>query len=188
MAYEIIIYTVAASVVTVFPDDIRSDRETSFISTEFSENWKDKGINKQFSVIVEHNQIGNGETYHYPLTIILEVVKKDYRFLPDKIILRMALKSINYIMGPNRLVPSLLVYGFLPTFPWPSNNHLKQKERFEQMKIEGEEMETVVHESKINRAVQAKLLSATKYLILRGKLLGVSRERSGRWENPFYSS
>lgn len=109
-----------ASVYTGFPDAIILDIETSFVSKEFRENAKYICIHLQFSRIEAHLSIVKGEIYHYPLRGILDVVKKEYKHLPNRIILWMSIKSINDNMGPNGLVPSLLVYIVIPTFPGPS--------------------------------------------------------------------
>lgn len=65
-----------ASVYTCFEDAIRLDRETSFVSKGFRENGKDVGIHLQFSGIESHNSTGKGERYHYPLRIVLDIVKQ----------------------------------------------------------------------------------------------------------------
>lgn len=53
------------------------------------------------------------------------------------------------------------------------------------MKIATTEIETIGAESKITRALQSKLLLATKYLILPANYVRVFIQRSGRWEGPF---
>lgn len=58
----------------------------------------------------------------------------------------MSIKSVNDTMSANALVPSLLVYGVLQTFPGQSKSKLKQSERFEEMKLERAEMEIIVAE------------------------------------------
>lgn len=47
------------------------------------------------------------------------------------------------------------------------------------------EMETIVAESGIQRSLQSKVSPATKYLIIRGGLFSVYRERTAIHEGPF---
>lgn len=174
-----------ASVYSGFPDAIRLDRETAFVSDEFRQNAKDTGINLQLSGIEAHNSIGKGERYHYPLRRIYETVEKEHPRLRGKSTLRLAIKAINDTMGPNGLIPSLLVFGTLPRFPGIEASHPNQRERFQALKTARAEMEAIVAETRIQKALRSKLPPATKYLILPGDLVRVFRERSGRWEGPF---
>lgn len=88
-------------------------------------------------------------------------------------------------MCSNGLGTSLLVYVVLPTFPGPSNSNLKKKERLRPMKLGRAQIQTIVAESRIHRALQSKLPHATEYLIIPGNLVRVFRDRLGRWEAPF---
>ena len=88
-------------------------------------------------------------------------------------------------MGPNGLVPSLLVFGALPSFPAPATNHPNQEERFQALRLARQEMETIVAQTRIKTALRSKLPPATKYLIKPGDDVRVYRERSKRWNGPF---
>lgn len=101
------------------------------------------GVKLQISGVEAQNSIG-GERYYYPLRRIFEVTKSEHNKLVDKIILRMYIKAINGTMGPNGIVPSLLVSGPIPKFPYQSNMNPKQTERFEAVKLARPEMETIV--------------------------------------------
>ena len=83
----------------------------------------------------------------------------------DKHILRISLKGINDTIDQNGLVPSLLVFGVLPSFPSPSRNNPDQQERFEALKSARAEMESIVAEQRIRKALKSKIPPATKYLI-----------------------
>lgn len=135
------------SVYTGFHDSVRWDRETSFLSAEFRENEKHVGIKLHFSGIERQNSIVKGERYHSPLRGISDVFKKEHYQLPDRIVLKFSNTSINDTMGPNWLVPSLLVYGVFPNFRGPTKTSMKQKERLQALKIARAEMETIVAKS-----------------------------------------
>lgn len=93
-----------------------------------------------------------------------------HQHLPERIVLRMVITAINATMGRNGLVPSLLVYEALPSFLGISKTTMNQKEQFEALKTARSEMETIVAESRITRALQSKLPPASIYLILPGDL------------------
>ena len=168
-----------------FPEIIRLDRESSFTSDQFRKNAKTVGVDLQFSGIESHNAIGQGERYHRPLRRVFNILKEEHKSLDDKHILRISTKAINDTMGPNGLVPSLLVFGVLPAFPCPNTKMPNQVERFAALRTAKAEMEKIVAETRIKRALKSKLPPATKFLIKPGDEVRVYREISKKWEGPF---
>lgn len=81
-------------------------------------------------------------------------------------------------MRPNGLVPSVLVFGTLPKFLCTTSIKRNQLERYEANNIARTEMETIVAESRIKRALQSELRPAKKHLMLPGDLVMVYRERN----------
>lgn len=69
----------------------------------------------------------------------------------------MSIKATNDTMGPNGLVPTLLVFGVLPKCPGPNATNSCQMERFEELRLSRSEMESIVAEIRINRALRSKL-------------------------------
>ena len=66
--------------------------------------------------IEAYNSIGLVERYHVPLRHLYKIISNE---LKDKqvnkeIILQMAVKTVNNLVGPNRLVLILLVFGVYP--------------------------------------------------------------------------
>lgn len=59
----------------------------------------------------------------------------------------------------------------------------KQTERFEELKLSRTEMETIVVEARIQKALQSKLSPAKKYFILPGDLVKVYREWKSKWKD-----
>lgn len=173
------------SVYTGFPEIVRLDRQSGFTSDNFRNYAKDVGVTLQFSGIESHNAIGPGERYHMSLRRVFNVLKQEHPSVNDKHLLRLALKGINDTMGPNGLVPSLLVFGVLPSFPSPTRNSPDQVERFEALKKAKAEMESIVAEQRIKKALKSKLPPATKYLIKPGDQVRVYQEIPKRWDGPF---
>jgi hypothetical protein len=60
-----------------------------------------------------HNSVGLVERYHAPLRRAYEIIQdklKDER-IDKEMVLQIAVKAVNNLAGPNRLVPTLLVFG-----------------------------------------------------------------------------
>ena len=64
------------------------------------------------AVLVEaHNSIGMVEQYHRPLQCAYQIITIKIPDINKDMALQMAFKAINNTTGPNRLVPTLLVFG-----------------------------------------------------------------------------
>lgn len=74
-----------------------------------------------------HNSLGVGERYHEPLRQIFDKIITDHPQIDPEVALRLTVKSMNDLMGPEGIVPSLLVYGSLPTFPAVKREAPEQK-------------------------------------------------------------
>jgi hypothetical protein len=63
-----------------------------------------------------HNSIGKVERYHAPLRRLYEIFKSKLQGekLNKETILQIAVKAVNNTTGPNRLVPTLLVFRAYP--------------------------------------------------------------------------
>ena len=94
------------------PDLITTDAGKNFISKEFKYNANLMGIRIKTVPVEAHNSIGLVERYHGPLRrayqiIIAELSSSD---ITKDMALQMAFKVVNDSVGPNGLVPILLVY------------------------------------------------------------------------------
>jgi hypothetical protein len=63
-----------------------------------------------------HNSIGLVERYHIPLRRSYEIIRDELKdeYINKEIILQIAVKAVNDSTGPNRLVPTLLVFSVYP--------------------------------------------------------------------------
>lgn len=77
--------------------------------------------------------------------------------------------AINDTMGSNGLVPSLLVFRKVPSFPSPSRAQKRKEERFSVSQRERAEMATIVAEKRIKTALRIKFPTATRYVIRLGE-------------------
>lgn len=138
----------------------------------------------QFSGIESHNSIGVREKYHDPLRRVYKKVKEDFLRMEKETLLRLALKGCNDTLGPNGLVPNLLVFGTMPALPIMESRSIKQKDRMAALKIAKEEMERMSAEQKLLRALRSKLAPSTKYHIQPGDLVHVFRQETRKWIGP----
>lgn len=68
-------------------------------------------------------------------------------------------------MRPERLVPSLLVFGVVPSFPTVHAELPAQRERLAALDAARKEMETVTSELRLQQALRSKPPPATGYHI-----------------------
>lgn len=174
-----------ASLYVGYPRVIRLDQEASFRATVFDDLATANGIELRFSGTESHNSIGPGERYHGPLRRIFRILRNRYARIEPEVILRYAVKAMNDSMGPEGLVPSLLVFGTIPTFPITESNRPEQAERLAAMAKARDEMAKISAELRIQTALRSRLPPSTRYHLSPGDQVRVYRERSSRWEGPF---
>ena len=113
------------------PIKMRVDQGSAFTSVRWTRLCDKVGIEVKESGIEHHNALGAGERYHDPLRRVFKKVKHEYPSLNRELALRISVKAINDTMGPEGLVPSLLVFGCLPRFSATDSNILEQKKRMQ---------------------------------------------------------
>lgn len=113
----------------------------------------------KYSGVQHHNGIGVCKRYHGPLRTIFKKIRKECPDLLREIVLQSAVKAMNYTMGPEGLVPSLLVYGVVPQYePAGLNAELpNNRQRHEAIKVAREEFLRISNNLRIKRAIRAKV-------------------------------
>ena len=81
------------------------------------------------AIVESHNALAQGETYHAMLRRIFNKAKVERPKLNDEILLSLAVKAMNDTAGPDRLVPTLLVFFALPRTVEMRDESPPQKER-----------------------------------------------------------
>lgn len=99
--------------------------------------------------------------------------------------MRYAVKAIKDKMRSNSLVPSLFVYGILPTFPTGTNHFKDQAARLGVLTAARAEKYLSTEVFRITTALHAKLTLATHHYLHVGQHIRVYHERSKLWEGPF---
>lgn len=87
------------------------------------------GIQLQLPVVEIPNSIGVGERYHEPLRRVFRKLRLEHPDTDREMILRYAVKGINYSVVPDGFVPAYLIYGTFPSFPVTNADIPSQKER-----------------------------------------------------------
>lgn len=144
-----------ASLYLGYPNVIRLDQEDSFCSNFFKDVSVAHGIDLRFSGVEAHNSIGPEEMYQDPLRRIYRAARHRYPSPHPQILLRYVVKSINDSMGPEGIVPLLLVYVTMPTFPLTIKDLPGQEDLMASMRWVREEVEmSCPNYGSITRCVQ----------------------------------
>lgn len=96
------------------PDLITHDAGKNFVSREFKQYAGSIGIQTKVVPVEAHNSIGIVERYHGPLRRAYSIISEELPDLAKDTALQMAFKAINDTVGPDGLVPTLLVFGAYP--------------------------------------------------------------------------
>ena len=92
---------------------------------------------------------------------------------------------MNDTMGPNGLVPSFLVFGVLPRFPFLHTTLPNQIQRMRALQAGRTEMETVVSELRVRQAMLSKIPRCVDTILKPGDLVRVYRETDKKYVGPY---
>lgn len=82
---------------------------------------------------------------------------------------------------PNGLVPTLMVFGELPSLPITYDSYRMHAEKVSALRTAREEMSSFVAPSRSAEALSSSLPPAARYKIDPGDRVRAFRERPGRW-------
>ena len=88
-------------------------------------------------------------------------------------------------MGPEGLVPSLLVFGCLPRFPMVNSGHPGKKERMKALQQARIEMSTITVDLRIKRAMLSRVSRNTDVIFQPGDKVRVFRKTDRKYVGPF---
>lgn len=89
---------------------MRVDRGSTFTSVNWTHRAEDVGKVMQESRVEAHNALGFRERYNAPLRNIFLKIREEHLKMNRHIVLKMAVKAMNDIIGSKGLVASLLQY------------------------------------------------------------------------------
>lgn len=168
-----------------YPNKLRVDQGSIFTSIRWQKLSNETGISLQLSGVESHHSLGKGERYHAPLRRIYLKIRSETPSLPHNLVVRLAVKAMNDSMGPEGLVPSLLVFGIMPRFPSTNSRLPGHRERMEAIRIANAEMATITAEMRIRQALRAKTPASADYVINPGDNVRVFRESDKRFLGPY---
>jgi hypothetical protein len=151
---------VLATVYIGYPNIMRTDAGSIFVSPKWKRFIDLSKIKLVQSGVEAHNSLGIGERYHDPLRRVYHKVRKEFPSMSLELALRLAVKAMNDTMGPNGLVPSLLVFGMVPRFPIIDANVSDKEQRRLSMKVSREEYQNLVAEMRVKAALLHNLPAA----------------------------
>ena len=84
------------------------------MAKEFKQYAANMGIIVKNAPVEAHHSIGMVERYHEPLRRVYSIISNEIPGIKPNLALQMSFKTINDSVGPNGLVPTLLVFGAYP--------------------------------------------------------------------------
>ena len=103
-----------SSVYTGLPNKIRVDQGTAF-GASFISLTKASDVDVVRTGIESHSSMGIGERYHAPLRNTFRKLKLEYPRVKPSLLLSMSVFAMNNTLGPEGVVPSVLVFGEFPS-------------------------------------------------------------------------
>ena len=103
------------------PDVIAHDAGKSFMASAFRANADMLHIRTNSIPVESANAMKIVERYHSPLRRSFNIIRQEAPDLDKHAALQMAVKAVNDSVGPNGLVPTLLVFGALPRLGLPTD-------------------------------------------------------------------
>lgn len=128
--------------------------------------------------------MGVVERYHAPLQRIFLVIKRSHPALNPRLALRLVIKGTNDTTGPEGLVPSLLVFGAIPSLPDINKLLSSQREGIAAIDLARAEMETITSELLISQGFRSKLSPVTQFHFKPGDHVRIYKEKERRWCGP----
>lgn len=109
-----------------------------------------------------HNQIGEGKRYHNHVRGMFNIINDTHPYVDDSCKLRIATCSINDTMVPEGMVPSILVFEVLPSFPALSSFNKNQLERYNALALGRAKLESMFAQNRIEIDLWSKRPQAKK--------------------------
>ena len=103
------------------PDLIAHDAGKNLVAKAFQLNAGLMKIDTKPVPVESPNSMTYVERYHVPLKRAYAIIRKDLPKISDEEVLQYAVKAVNDSVGPDGLVPTLLVYGALPRLGLPTD-------------------------------------------------------------------
>jgi Reverse transcriptase (RNA-dependent DNA polymerase) len=170
---------------TGFQDSMLTDQGSLFTSADWHAACNSAKIRLRHTGTESHNSLGAGERYHSPLRRIFKKVSDEYPSVSTDLRLSLSVNAMNDCVGPEGLVPSLLVFGVMPRLPDFSTQVPSQIERFKCLFQARREYEQWVCKQQIRTALKRRPPPASSYIFSPGDQVAVYRERVREFKGPY---
>ncbi len=168
------------------PDILTHDAGTNFASREFQSEAQIMGITCKQVPVEAHWSIGKVERYHAPLRRAYDILRAELPDQSPEAVLQMAVKAVNDTIGPDGLVPTLLVFGAYPRMTMESPPSPGTRKRGEAIAKAMKSLRALQADRMVRAAAgmrNSKSVLETITLPLNSEVL-VWREKEG-WTGPF---
>ena len=168
-----------ATIYTGLPHRIMVDQGSCF-GDSFMYIGAAHNIKIERTGVEAHSSLGIGERYHQPLRTTYRKMRTDHPNADKKLTLSMAVKAMNETLGPEGLVPSLLVFGEYPEINLPGEPHQTRPstdERAALAQTARAEMERIMAKLRIQRALRHAVPPAHSQVYDRGDQVLIWREK-----------
>jgi hypothetical protein len=169
------------------PECLLTDQGSVFVSKDFHEKCNHADISLSHTGTASHNSLGLNEKMHAVLrNVYLKVSEDDPKVPPDDRLLA-AVSALNFLPGPDGLVPVLLIFGVLPRIPELAEApRLDQKRHFAAMASARAENARLVARRRVETGLHRQVPPAADFLdkITPGSQVYCYRERLRHWTRP----
>lgn len=174
------------------PNRILVDQGTEF-SDSFVHLANEQSCIVEHTGVEAHSSLGLCEKYHQPIRTVYRKLRTAHPQMQKELALSLSVKGVNDVAGPDGITPSLLTFGSLPSMRTPHEDiKMKPDQATRQSLIHQatEEMEKIMAQNRINRAMKHSIPAASKEFFQPGDSVLIWREnvissRIGEWLGPF---
>lgn len=169
------------------PDTVSHDAGTNFASAEFRNNARIMGITCRQVPVEAHNSIGKVERYHGPAERAFSILWAELNgSMTEAAVLQLTWKCLNDTVGPDGLVPTLLVFGTYPRINMDSPPSISTLKRADATRKTIEALRRYHARDQVSKALATRNGPATDHILslpLQTEVL-VFRKHKG-WQGPY---
>ncbi len=175
-----------SAIYTNFLDSILADQGSVFTSKLFRDLCFAHSIQISCTGTESHNSLGKGERYHSSLRRTYMKVSEEHPKIPRGTRLALSVKAANDTMGPDGLVPYLLVFGVMPKLPDLSRLPTTQGQRFAALVTARKEYETIVSKMRVQTGIYRNAPPSSDYILSSCDSVYVYQEKLKHWTGPHF--
>ncbi|KAI1007041.1 hypothetical protein K3495_g1179 [Podosphaera aphanis] len=172
-------------------DIIVHDAKRNFVCIEFRQYAINIGSTIKGVPVESHNLIGLVERYHGPLRRIYNIIISETPGIDKHLALQMTFKALNDSVGPDGLVPTLLVFSAYPRMVESDAPSPTVTERTKALRTATQELERIRATRQVYDALNTRndLFTTEIHKLPLNFPVLVRRERNsghlGKWDGPF---